>query len=207
MRRAGSRCAPPPPPLVHVLSERRINSAPHLLHTRSCCLTTPVPILLPPPLLCVMPVRMYRCVSALSWTGLRSHRMFWPQRGLCVEPRNADLKKNLKEIDELIRGEKVTKWVGCGAGCCAWFCLLSHVFRACYFAKRVLAKISVGTYLHVPLGFVCMQAGSTALLVLLGAGCQRYLRFSCDPGCVFERKSCVFFCHCSLAVCVHRPKN
>ncbi|CAM9249145.1 unnamed protein product [Scytosiphon promiscuus] len=29
------------------------------------------------------------------------------KRGLCVEPRNADLKKNLKEIDELIRGEKV----------------------------------------------------------------------------------------------------
>ena len=31
------------------------------------------------------------------------------QRGLCVEPRNADLKKNLKEIDELIRGEKVRR--------------------------------------------------------------------------------------------------
>ena len=30
-----------------------------------------------------------------------------PQRGLCVEPRNADLKKNLKEIDELIRADKV----------------------------------------------------------------------------------------------------
>lgn len=29
------------------------------------------------------------------------------QRGLCVEPRNADLKKNLKEIDELIRADKV----------------------------------------------------------------------------------------------------
>ncbi|CAM9290550.1 unnamed protein product [Ectocarpus sp. 12 AP-2014] len=32
-------------------------------------------------------------------------------RGLCVEPRNADLKKNLKEIDELIRGEKVSQFV------------------------------------------------------------------------------------------------
>ena len=30
-----------------------------------------------------------------------------PQRGLCVEPRNADLKKNLKEIEELIRADKV----------------------------------------------------------------------------------------------------
>ncbi|CAN0325532.1 unnamed protein product, partial [Laminaria digitata] len=27
--------------------------------------------------------------------------------GLCVEPRNADLKKNLKEIEELIRADKV----------------------------------------------------------------------------------------------------
>lgn len=33
------------------------------------------------------------------------------QRGLCVEPRNADLKKNLKEIDELIRGEKVSQFI------------------------------------------------------------------------------------------------
>lgn len=29
------------------------------------------------------------------------------QRGLSVEPRNADLKKNLKEIEELIRADKV----------------------------------------------------------------------------------------------------
>lgn len=33
------------------------------------------------------------------------------QRGLCVEPRNADLKKNLKEVDELIRGDKVSQFV------------------------------------------------------------------------------------------------
>eukprot|EP00903_Cladosiphon_okamuranus_P005515 g5494.t2 len=33
------------------------------------------------------------------------------KRGLCVEPRNADLKKNLKEIDELIRGEKVAQFI------------------------------------------------------------------------------------------------
>lgn len=29
------------------------------------------------------------------------------KRGLCVEPRNADLKKNLKEIEELIRADKI----------------------------------------------------------------------------------------------------
>ncbi|CAB1104324.1 unnamed protein product [Ectocarpus sp. CCAP 1310/34] len=45
-------------------------------------------------------------------------------RGLCVEPRNADLKKNLKEIDELIRGEKVARhacglWTDdCRGACC-----------------------------------------------------------------------------------------
>ncbi|KAG5191172.1 hypothetical protein JKP88DRAFT_271351 [Tribonema minus] len=33
-------------------------------------------------------------------------------RGLAVEPRNADLKKNLKEIDELLRADKVAKLIG-----------------------------------------------------------------------------------------------
>lgn len=32
-------------------------------------------------------------------------------RGLAVEPRNADLKKNLKEIDELIRADKVAGFI------------------------------------------------------------------------------------------------
>lgn len=33
------------------------------------------------------------------------------KRGLVVEPRNADLKKNLKEIEELIRADKVAQFV------------------------------------------------------------------------------------------------
>jgi stress-induced-phosphoprotein 1 len=32
-------------------------------------------------------------------------------RGIAIEPRNADLKKNLKEIDELIRNEKVAAFI------------------------------------------------------------------------------------------------
>lgn len=81
------------------------------------------------------------------------------KRGLCVEPRNADLKKNLKEIDELIRADKVRREeLSCSGGISECTCKRYSLLRLAVSYNHVGGAVvswrgSDNSVLHVPPGF------------------------------------------------------